>query len=169
MANLRILASILIQTVLGQESTKEGAKCRILSLRGGGVHGSFEAGVLKALVDHMPVEELEYDYVAGVSIGAVNAAVIATFEKGEERQAAEYLSSLYEGKSSKGFFEFRSPLIIKSFTENSLADNTNFTKKIANEYLGDKPWKRKISILAADLLSGQPVFFDETLSVKERI
>ena len=116
----------------------------------------------------MPIEELEYDYVAGVSIGAVNAAVIATFEKGEEKQAAEYLSSLYVGKSSKSLFEFRSPLIIKSFTEDSLADNTNFRKKI-DEYLGDKPWKRKISILAADLLSGQPVFFDETTPLKERV
>ena len=168
MTKLSILVTILIQAVLGRESTKVGTKCRILSLRGGGVHGSFEAGVLKAFVDHMPIEELEYDYVAGVSIGAYNAAVIATFEKGEEKQAAEYLSSLYVGKSSKGLFEFRSPLIIKSFTEDSLADNTNFRKNIEKS-LGDKPWKRKISILAADLLSGQPVFFDETTPLKERV
>ena len=56
------------------EAKKTDGKCRILSLRGGGIHGAFEVGVLKALVDNMPPEEVRYDYIAGVSIGAYNAA-----------------------------------------------------------------------------------------------
>ena len=94
------------------------------------MHGSFEAGVLKAFVDHMPNNELQYDYVAGVSIGAVNAAVFATFEKGEEKEAAEFISNIYAGHSSKGLFEFRSPMLIKAFTEESLALNKLFRDKI---------------------------------------
>ena len=66
----------------------DDGKCRILSFRGGGVHGSYEVGVLNALVDLMPEEELRYDYVTGVSIGAVNASIFATFEKGDEKSAA---------------------------------------------------------------------------------
>ena len=66
-----------------QALSKDG-KCRILSLRGGGIHGSFEVGVLKGLIDSMPVGEMEYDYVAGVSIGAYNASVFATFPIGKE-------------------------------------------------------------------------------------
>ena len=57
-------------------------KCRIISFRSGGVHGAFEAGVLKALTDFMPPHDLHYDYVAGVSIGAVNASIFATFDYG---------------------------------------------------------------------------------------
>lgn len=66
----------------------DDGKCRILSFRGGGVHGSYEVGVLNALVDLLPEEELRYDYVTGVSIGAVNASIFATFEKGDEKSAA---------------------------------------------------------------------------------
>lgn len=60
----------------------DDGKCRILSLRGGGVHGSFEVGVLQSIVDMMPSNDIKYDYVSGVSIGALNAAIFALFEPG---------------------------------------------------------------------------------------
>ena len=62
-------------------------KCRILSLRGGGVHGAWEVGVLKAMAEKMSNEDIRYDYIAGVSIGAINAAILASFEKGREVEA----------------------------------------------------------------------------------
>jgi predicted acylesterase/phospholipase RssA len=43
-----------------------------LVLSGGGAHGAYEAGVAKALL-----ERERYDLICGVSIGAVNAALIA--------------------------------------------------------------------------------------------
>lgn len=62
-------------------------KCRILSLRGGGVHGAWEVGVLKAMAEKMKTEDMRYDYIAGVSIGAINASILASFEKGKEVEA----------------------------------------------------------------------------------
>jgi NTE family protein len=44
-----------------------------LVLQGGGGHGSYQGGVYEALV----VSEYLPDWVAGISIGAINAAVIA--------------------------------------------------------------------------------------------
>ncbi|HLZ79666.1 MAG TPA: patatin-like phospholipase family protein [Sphingomonas sp.] len=44
-----------------------------LVLQGGGALGSFQAGVFEALAE----VEIEVDWVAGISIGAVNAALIA--------------------------------------------------------------------------------------------
>jgi len=85
MGKLSLVAAI---TASWAVASNEDKTCKILSFRGGGVHGSYEAGVLKALADHMPLKELHYDYVSGVSIGAVNAAVFATFGKGEELEAA---------------------------------------------------------------------------------
>ena len=58
------------QPVLRSESyTKKVA----LVLQGGGALGSYQAGVYEALAssDYMP------DWVAGISIGAINAALIA--------------------------------------------------------------------------------------------
>ena len=46
---------------------------RVLVLQGGGALGSYQAGVYEALADH----GLRPDIVAGISIGAINAALIA--------------------------------------------------------------------------------------------
>src|SRR5688500_16560704 len=44
-----------------------------LVLQGGGALGSYQAGVVDRLADH----EIEIDWIAGISIGAINGAIIA--------------------------------------------------------------------------------------------
>lgn len=53
---------------------------RVLVLSGGGSHGAFEAGVIKSLVD----KGVRWDAIAGVSVGALNAAVLCQFKKEEQ-------------------------------------------------------------------------------------
>jgi NTE family protein len=48
-------------------------ECVALVLQGGGALGAFQAGVYQALVE----ADLQPDWVAGISIGAINAALIA--------------------------------------------------------------------------------------------
>ena len=45
----------------------------VLVLQGGGALGSYQAGVYQALAEH----DMHPDWVAGISIGAINAALIA--------------------------------------------------------------------------------------------
>lgn len=114
-------------------------KCRILSLRGGGVHGAFEVGVLKAMIENMPANEMMYDYVGGVSVGALNAAILASFAPGEEKEAVEMMKSLYEGHATKELFEFHTPRVLAPFKESSLADNAKM-KDLLSKTLGDRPF-----------------------------
>lgn len=132
------------------------------------MHGAFEAGVIKALTDHMPETEVFYDYIAGVSIGAVNASIFATFETGQEKEAADYIASMYAGQSTDGLFDWYKPLFIKAFTETSLSDNTEFKNRL-KAAIGGKPWKRKLSIIAGDIITGQALFFDETVPEEMRV
>src|ERR1700729_4426808 len=46
---------------------------RVLVLQGGGALGSYQAGAYQALSHH----DFEPEWVAGISIGAINAAIIA--------------------------------------------------------------------------------------------
>src|SRR3979490_1894161 len=46
---------------------------RVLVLQGGGALGSYQAGAYQALCHH----DFEPDWIAGISIGAINAAIIA--------------------------------------------------------------------------------------------
>lgn len=60
-------------SVLDQQTALPLPECVALLLQGGGALGSYQAGVYQEL-DH---NGIEVDWVAGISIGAVNAAIIA--------------------------------------------------------------------------------------------
>jgi len=57
----------------------------VLILQGGGALGAYECGVYKALEE----KSIRFDLVAGVSIGAVNAAIIASHPRGEAAKVLE--------------------------------------------------------------------------------
>lgn len=47
------------------------------------------------MVDQLPAEESQYDVISGVSVGAINAAGLSLFPKGEEIKMAKYMSGLW--------------------------------------------------------------------------
>src|SRR5918911_4792050 len=53
--------------------TRPPFECIALLLQGGGALGSYQAGVYQALAE----ADLHPDWVAGISIGAINSAIIA--------------------------------------------------------------------------------------------
>jgi len=65
-------------------------------MSGGGSNGAWMAGVFWGLVNYGNPREFEYDVVAGVSIGSINASGLAMFEVGDELSAAEYIYSTWE-------------------------------------------------------------------------
>jgi len=73
---------------------KDG-KCRAVAMRGGGTKGAYEVGALKAMVDTMIPIEYAYDVVVGVSCGAINAAMLAIYERGFEKVAIDFLLKLW--------------------------------------------------------------------------
>lgn len=65
----------------------------VLVLQGGGALGAFQAGIYEALIDL----GIELDWVAGISIGAVNAAIIAGNPRDE---AVAKMREFWDGVSS---------------------------------------------------------------------
>ena len=61
-----------------------GSAAKALVLQGGGALGAYQAGVCEALLE----SDGTLDWVAGVSIGAINAALIAGNPPGAARRAA---------------------------------------------------------------------------------
>jgi len=39
--------------------------------------------------------EVHYDYLSGISIGAINSAAIALFDFGQEKEAVKFIEDLY--------------------------------------------------------------------------
>jgi NTE family protein len=68
----------------------------VLLLQGGGALGAYQAGVYQALAE----ENLHPDWVAGISIGAINAAIIAG---NPPNQRVEKLRAFWEGITNSWF------------------------------------------------------------------
>ena len=94
---------------------RAGDEC-ILVLQGGGALGAYQAGVFEALaaMDYTP------DWVAGISIGAINAALIAG---NPPERRVERLREFWQGVSSFPFAPSLPPL----------ADGVDCTRDAFNE------------------------------------
>ena len=103
------------------------------------------------MIESMPAEDMEYDYIAGVSIGAINASILALYPTGELKEGVRVLREDFYQKYTTGeMIDFYDPWFIAPFTHKSFASNEKLMK-IVNEKLEGKPFQRKLSILAADL------------------
>jgi predicted acylesterase/phospholipase RssA len=70
--------------------------CRVLALRGGGTKGAYEVGALKAMSEMLDPIDLAYDVIEGVSIGAINAAMMASYPRGKEKDAIAFLLDFWK-------------------------------------------------------------------------
>jgi predicted acylesterase/phospholipase RssA len=53
--------------------------------------GAYEAGAFDTFVKNLPPIEVAYDFLSGVSAGALNAGAIALFAQGEEIKSNDFL------------------------------------------------------------------------------
>jgi len=123
---------------------------KILCLSGGGVKGIAQLEVLKKLEKDCgrPLHE-EYDLRLGSSVGAINAAIIAS-----GRVSMEKLASLYP-EMVKSIFTKRRPLKTPKY------DRGNFTKEW-NKIVGGikfKDAKTRLIITTVDLVTDQNIFY----------
>lgn len=132
---------------------------KALYLAGGGARGAYQAGVLKAISHILDVKTIPFDMITGVSVGCINAAVLAenaqNFAEGTEKLEALWSNiecqkifnaSNYE--LSKSVLRNLGNMVIKQSEAGHLLDTTplhefitqsiDFTKiahNIKNKYL----------------------------------
>ena len=97
-----VLAEILstLSTIIHMRDITTSKHERVLVMQGGGALGAYECGVFKTLEKR----DIEFDIVAGTSIGAVNAAIIAgSRDKSPARTLEEFWFSLSE-RMTPSFF-----------------------------------------------------------------
>ena len=124
--------------------------------------------MLKGITEAMPAELIDYDHIAGVSIGAINSSIFSVYPKGQEKEAAERINNLYQTYTTSDLFSLRPNVILAPFRHSSVADFSP-TYHIIDEVLNDRPFQRKLSLLTCDLNNAQPLILDETMSDEERV
>lgn len=81
---MKILHSYNKMIILVLTLIAHGSKCRTLAFEGGGTKGGFEAGAISAIVNNTATIDHAYDFVSGVSTGALNTNGFTIYPKGRE-------------------------------------------------------------------------------------
>ncbi len=79
-------------------------RCLGLVLKGGANKGAYEAGAIYALVMNLPPEDVMYDVVSGISVGALNAAHIASYPQGDEVAMSFEMIQLWTNLASNNLY-----------------------------------------------------------------
>jgi len=74
---------------------------RALVLSGGGVRGAYQIGVLRKW---MCDDNIDYDFLCGVSVGALNVFKLATVPYGMPQQAYEVIESIWHNIQQESIF-----------------------------------------------------------------
>ena len=138
---------LLVLCILSIATAKSpDGKCRALALRGGGSKGSYEVGFLKGMTKYLDPIEYHYDVVVGVSVGAINAALLAIHPPGEEKKAVAELEELWRSHLPQDlwatwpYVNFFGGVYYASFL-----DSSPMHAEI-HRHLDGKPFQRKIAI-----------------------
>lgn len=90
----------VILLLLSVTAAQDAEQCKILVLQGGGSLGAYQVGLLKAFLSHNNPANYEYDYISGISAGALNTLGMAMFAKGDEVAAVEAIDALWSSLKS---------------------------------------------------------------------
>jgi predicted patatin/cPLA2 family phospholipase len=118
--------------------------CNVLTLSGGGVYGSFEAGVFSTLFENGST----YDIITGVSAGSLNTAYLSSIQSGQEKYHISDFKNLWTSIKTND-------ILHKIYFLNglSLYDNTPIKNKL-NEIFSNLTTIRDIKLGATSLIDG---------------
>ena len=159
------MLALLIAFALVQAEAQQ--KCRALSLEGGGSHGAYEAGCLQVLVESLPAEDVEWDVITGISIGAFNTGLASQFPKGEESAMVDMLLEYWINfnTSSTAYKQWPGGYVEGLTIKSSLLDGSP-GGVYYRRYFKHLP-ERKASVGTVNLDTGVFTDFDESLSFEE--
>ena len=135
----------------------QASKCYALAFSSGDESSAYQAGVLKGLVESYSSDEVAYSAISGVSGGAVNAAILASYATGAEADASARMIKFWEDASNSELYKnwiggIAEGLLVKGGLYND-AELLDFLK--SDSGLNDiTPNQRWIDIGITDVLKG---------------
>jgi len=127
---------------------------RALVLSGGGSKGSFQAGAVTFLARHATYSK-GFDFIAGTSVGAINAAGLAMHNRAEFDKAAAWLQGMWEEKLD--IWSKRFPPWISALWAPSIGTNTGLVKLLKKHLSAERVRASDVALdlTAVNLLDGK--------------
>jgi len=109
-------------------------KCYALAFSSGDLQSAYQAGVLKGLIAANGAEAHSYSAVSGMSGGAVNAAILGSYDFGKEAAAADRMIKFWEHASTNTLYkDWIGGIYVGISLRGGLYNNSPMTKFLKNE------------------------------------
>jgi predicted acylesterase/phospholipase RssA len=131
-------------------------KCRALAFSSGDESAAYQAGAMAGIVgsDKLQPEDYAYDSVSGISGGALNAVLFATFGKGDEKAAAAKMEQFWiDASNSKLYKDWLGGITRGLFFEGGLYNSAPLEDFLTKEFKG-ATIKRALDVGIVDVLDG---------------
>lgn len=125
--------------------------CNILALGGGGSHGAFQAGIISNLIS----QNKSWDYITGVSVGAINAAYMSTIPRGQEKNYLPEIKSLWSGIGNSDIYS------VKYFLNKQSLYSTKPLQDTLHTIFKNRPIINNVTISATSLVTLKRTLFTE--------
>jgi len=144
-----------------------GKICQALVLEAGGDKGSYEAGALDVLINNATnPQNILWDVITGVSVGAINTGYISQFQVGDEKAMVAGMLSLWEEITSADIYQSWDGGMVQGILFESSVFDESPVIPFLEKYITQAP-QRTIRISATDANTGTYITFDETLSAED--
>ena len=149
------IASLVLTASIAAAAPKPD--CRVLSISGGGSFGAFEAGVLSGMIEQQP--GVDFDYMLGVSAGALNAGYLSTFPVGPAglKEGVANLKSLWSTTKSEDVWSIR----LDPFKAPPSLLSVDPLQLLLEQILQGRSVQRKVTIGTTNLATGATARHDE--------
>ena len=136
-------------------AAQENGKCYAVAFSSGDESSAYQAGVIQGLIQHYGAAETAWTSTSGVSGGAVNAAILASFGVGDEQAAADRMVKFWEDAASSKLYKDW----IGGVTEGLLLKGGLYNDAPLKSFLSDEladigAMQREIDIGITDVLTG---------------
>jgi predicted acylesterase/phospholipase RssA len=139
----------------GVQAAVEG-RCHAVAFSSGDQDAAYQAGALKGITtsDKLSAADYAYDAVSGVSGGALNAVLLASFEKGQEDAAADRMEQFWRDGSNASLYKNWFGGIARGlFFEGGLYNSAPMEDFLKKEFK-DVKMNRRMDIGVVDVLDG---------------
>lgn len=140
--------------------------CRIIAFSGGGDRAAYEAGVVSAFVSLLSQSDLRYNVVTGVSAGSLAAAIMQTYDYGDEQNMSQYMTELVTSLTKQSIFkDWPGGVLEGLLSRRGLFDTTPLSTLIYERIL-HRPFvsTRRLIIGATSAETGEMVYWRDTNS-----
>jgi predicted acylesterase/phospholipase RssA len=149
---------------VSQVDAQTTGKCHALALSSGDEAAAYQAGALKGIVSspELNATDWAYDSVSGVSGGALNAVLMASFEKGDEVNAVDRMEKFWtDASNTKLYKNWLGGITRGLFFEGGLYNSAPLEDFLKKEFT-NLTMHRKLDIGIVDVLDGSYKDFSDT-------